>query len=188
MAFIHGFNSYFYVPTFDGFSQADLTLFADSLNVLHASLTSITPANSSRKIVDSVSFSPFYVVQNALAEASREKGIARYVKGVVMVKKKSLWGYQFDQDHPFIQAPLCLYKCLLSLVLLPQRSLPLFWPRPACHRSHWCLCWAAGLGGIAYHGRRQQALFGKRNHDGTPRPQVDTNFSLAKLPFFHPRV
>jgi hypothetical protein len=36
MAFIHGFNSYFYVPTFDGFSQADLTLFADSLNVLHA--------------------------------------------------------------------------------------------------------------------------------------------------------
>jgi hypothetical protein len=34
MAFIHGFNHYFYVPTFEGFSQADLTLFADSLNVI----------------------------------------------------------------------------------------------------------------------------------------------------------
>ncbi len=85
---IHGFTSYFYVPTFDGFNQNDLTLFADSLN-------------------------------NALAEQSREKGLTRYVKGVVMCSKKSLWGYQFGKHHPFIQVSVTIP----SLVATSRRIL-----------------------------------------------------------------
>jgi hypothetical protein len=70
------------------------------------------------------------LLQNALAEASREKGIARFVKGVVMTKKKSLWGYQFDQEHPFIQVcplrrhPLVLPPSFRIFSLAPSFSVP----------------------------------------------------------------
>jgi DNA polymerase delta subunit 1 len=68
----HGFQPYFYVPTWPGFTQDDLQQFGGALN-------------------------------NALREQGREKGLLRFVMNISVVRKQSLWGYHFGQDHNFLQ-------------------------------------------------------------------------------------
>eukprot|EP00457_Paulinella_chromatophora_P000731 gb/GEZN01000731.1/.p1 GENE.gb/GEZN01000731.1/~~gb/GEZN01000731.1/.p1 ORF type:complete len:1083 (+),score=192.41 gb/GEZN01000731.1/:81-3329(+) len=65
---------YFYVPAWEGFGQADVGFFGDALN---ASLK----AQSS----------------------GRDSDLTKHVMEVNVVYKKSLWGYQFGQNKPFIK-------------------------------------------------------------------------------------